>query len=277
MATQRRFAVIDESLHLVHRFRYAPLDQKLGDCFIEEPDVGPLIDLSRMFEMPTELAKVNDRDSAAEYLRRHGGLGYSQMEYERTQSVVLGEPNYEPLPFLLGQAATVRSVLNLYAAMHDEPALRQRLDSIFEADPHHGGFPKPERAWTFSFLTRTSPLPLNESLMTKHPDEVARQVIQRVVNENLREGIRASVDVTDGQFTFNTLPATPLAAVWWHVGQLVASGGTLANCAASDCGHLFWRRDHRSRYCPRFGKRSKCEERSARRTRRAAERKADDT
>ena len=218
----------------------------------------------------SEFAKLyeGDENAVVEFARRRGLIGWG----------VIGEPipvagvpeDTDPLSWVWGHARNVRMVLQLYRYLqrNDHGGLASFLDTYSERAlseiegeiERAGGRWIPPMSVPASFGTEEgmiivmhqhSSLPI--MFPRGEPAKAAERIIAEIIDPNLGHsilwmGLQYRV-YTDPLHLVLECPFL-LAAIYWHLANIVTAGRTVARCQDPTCGALFVVTDRRQRYCP---------------------------
>ncbi len=245
---------------------YSVKDGRLCATGDEVRRYDPLADEHRV----TEFAKLYDgnENAVVEFARRRGLLGWG----------VIGEPHPEamvaldtdPISWVWGHARNVRMVLTLYRYLQqkDHDGLTSFLDtnseralSKIEGEIERASQWPPPMSVPASFGTEEgmiiimhqhSSLPI--TFPRGEPAKAAERIIAEIINPNLGHwgmlwvGVQYQV-YTDPLHLVFECPYL-LAAIYWHLANIVTAGRTVARCQDPTCSALFVVTDRRQRYCP---------------------------
>lgn len=197
--------------------------------------------------LPFRLASVqpNDEESALEFVRAWGLLGYNQLV--DPESRLQGEP----LQFIWGHAATIQNTLRLIKALqrHDEDALADALEVTLREEPLIGGVTG--RFWYWRCQAAAKRTLLSLAADEASDAELARRLVATTISGNLA-GVRPDVILDDEtspirlRRTFRWSGLVEVA--YWHLWNFIEGGLPLAVCR--HCGGFFVKKDARQQFCP---------------------------
>jgi hypothetical protein len=212
-------------------------------------------------EIPRELAKVaSGRESdVLDFVRRYGVLGYARAwRLEELVGAWLLEGGHEegdptlhgdPVSWVVAHAQTVRLVLELMGHLDDATALRAFLDTLKVTQvghPEHYVYRVARRGDLYAMEMRSVS-------RGKHPLEVARHMIETILNRNLTGVSRVLIveHQDNGHQGFASLfePRNLLDCAYWHLAD-AAIGGWVRRCANPRCGAFFVAKSEKVKYCP---------------------------
>ncbi len=242
---------------------YTVKDGRLGATGDEVRRYDPLADEN----IVTEFAKLHDgnENAVVEFARRRGLLGWE----------VIGEPHPEamvaestdPISWVWGHARNVRMVLTLYRYLqrNDHDGLASYLDTYSErALSEIEEIERARAPWSTPSVPALGTKEGMIIIMHQHsslpfkfprgePAKAAERIIAEIIDPNLGHsilwmGLQYRV-YTDPLHLVLECPFL-LAAIYWHLANIVTAGRTVARCQDPTCSALFVVTDRRQRYCP---------------------------
>ena len=221
----------------------------------------------------TEFGKLYDGDKNAvvEFAGRRGLLGWGVVGTPQAGSDPdwVSEPEgTDPISWVWGHARNVRIVLDLYRYLQqkDHDGLTSFLDTfsglalseIEEIERARDPWSTPSvpalgtKEGMIIIMHQHSSLPIK--FPRGQPAKAAERIIEEIINPNLGHlgmvwrGLQYQV-YTDPLHLVLECPC-PLAAIYWHLANIVTGGRTVARCQDPTCSALFVVTDRRQRYCP---------------------------
>ena len=212
--------------------------------------------------LPNAFAHVTDPESARDFVEECGLLGYDVLWHREHQGTEVDTPPGDYVPWVLGQANTIRFALGLMDALAtNNPATAQEVldahqvvvsDSDFPAEmtrvgaipfPIHPIYKGAHLAHSMYFPTQAE---TGDSLL------LARRAVAGMVSGNT-VGVAQRMTVFGGHLVSVNSADALIEVVWQHVANWaleVEAGGELRRC--EKCQRLFLVTDKRQKYCPPF-------------------------